>query len=128
MILIVDDDLKALNSLERVLRYAGLESVAVSNGTEALSLLHVRRPALVILDVNMPCLNGLDLLRALRLDPACGTVPVMMYTSEFEPKCEAQAREAGAQDYLVKGTVGLDTLIERVRRLAENPRGLRLTR
>ena len=66
MILIVDDQKDIGTGLERLLRYAGHESVSVTGGAEALALLHVRKPSLLILDVNMPEMDGLTILRMIK--------------------------------------------------------------
>lgn len=59
MILIVDDEKEIGTCLECQLRFAGHEAVSVTAGAEALAMLHVRKPSLLVLDVNMPELNGL---------------------------------------------------------------------
>jgi CheY-like chemotaxis protein len=66
MILIVDDQKDMGTGLERLLRYAGHESVSVTGGAEALAMLHLRKPSLLVLDVNMPEMDGLTVLKRLR--------------------------------------------------------------
>jgi PleD family two-component response regulator len=119
MILIVDDDMPAATGLERILRYAGYDAAAVSNGMEALSLLAVRKPRLVITDLHMPGLDGLTLTKSIRADAEFAHIPVMFYTSEFSEYHQHAAKAAGAQEYLVKGTLGWEALITRARRLIE---------
>ena len=66
MILIVDDQKDAGTALERLLRHAGHEAVSVTGGAEALAMLYIRLPALVVLDVNMPDMDGLTVLRTIK--------------------------------------------------------------
>ena len=113
--LIVDDDMAFAASLERVCRFAGLDAVSVSNGLEALSLLHIRRPKLIVLDLDMPGMDGLTVLRAIRKDAAYKSVPILIFTADFSELQQKLTIEAGAQDYIVKGTVGWNGLIARIR-------------
>jgi DNA-binding response OmpR family regulator len=117
MVLIVDDDTALAAGLERFFRFAGLDAVACPNGMEALALLAVRRPALIVLDLHMPAPDGLAVLRAIRRDKTFKSVPVVMYTSDFAKDQEDAAIAAGAQAYFVKGTIGMEALLARVREL-----------
>ena len=121
MILIVDDERDLANLLEKVFRYFGHEAVSVGTGMEALSMIHLRKPDLIVLDFQMPIMDGLTLLRAIRSDPACNDIPVVMYSIDFSAETERRARQAGAQDYIVKGTLGWDAMIQRINRLLPHP-------
>ncbi len=120
MVLIIDDEVTMGTALEKLLRFAGLEAVAISNGMEALSMLHVRKPHLIILDLHMPMMDGMTVLRAIRQDETFENVPVMIYTSEFSQGKEREALEAGAQLFIVKGTMGWDSLVARVHDLLKD--------
>ncbi len=76
MILIVDDQKDTGSALERLLRYAGHEAVSVTGGAEALAMLHVRKPSLLVLDVNMPEMDGLTVLRTIKDHPELKDVQV----------------------------------------------------
>jgi len=117
MILIVDDEHELGSLLEKVFRYFGHEAVAVRTGMEALAMLQLRKPDLIILDVQMPLMDGLTLLRAIRADPTCNRIPVVVYTVDFDVQTERAARQAGAQDFIVKGTIGWDALMQRINHL-----------
>jgi two-component system response regulator PrrA len=121
MILIVDDQKDIGTGLERLLRYAGHEAVAVTGGAEALAMLHVRKPALVVLDVNMPDMDGLTVLRTIKEHDELKSVPVAMYSSDTHHETMVEARRLGAVDFLVKGTVGFDKLVARISELAGEP-------
>jgi len=118
MILIVDDDSDTRNSLQRLLAYAGYEAVAVERPLEALSLLGVRAPRAIILDMHLPLMHGLEFLRAIRSDKKFKNTPILVYTSDITHDMETMALAAGANDYIIKGTVGLDSLVQRIDKLA----------
>ena len=121
MILIVDDDAAMGASLERLLRVLGHNAVAISNAMEALSLLAVRRPQLIILDMHMPGVNGLMFIRAVRSDPMFASVPIWIYSVDFSESIMREAKAAGAQEYLVKGAIGYSSLAQRIEILLGKP-------
>jgi CheY-like chemotaxis protein len=121
MILIVEDQKDAGTALERLLRYAGHEAVAVTGGAEAIAMLHVRKPALLVLDVNMPEMDGLTVLRTIKEHPELKDVPVAMYSADTHHETMTEARHLGAVDFLVKGTIGFDKLVARICELAGEP-------
>ena len=121
MILIVDDQKDIGASLERLLRYAGHEAVSVTGGAEALAMLHVRKPSLVVLDVNMPEMDGLNVLKSIKEHDELKDVPVLMYSADTEHKTMTEAKRLGAVDFLVKGSIGFDKLVTRICQLAGEP-------
>jgi DNA-binding response OmpR family regulator len=122
MILIVDDEKDFAQSLERFLRFTGLDAVAVNSSTEALALINTRKPSLIVLDLTMPDIDGMTLLRAVRKDQAFRNVPILVYTDEISRDKELEALNAGAQDFIVKGTVTWPVLLERIRDLLGLPK------
>jgi DNA-binding response OmpR family regulator len=99
-VLVVDDDAVVRAALRRFLSDQGYQTADASSGEEALSLLKRARPHLVLLDVDMPEMSGVETLRRIReTDPAVG---VMMVTGDDQPETMALCRELGAYDYLVK--------------------------
>ena len=114
MILIVEDDTSYGMSLERLLRFAGHEAVFCPGGSEALTLIHIRRPQLIILDLKMPVMDGLTLLRSIRNDESFKSIPILVYTSDFTTATRNEAVKAGAQEVLVKGTVAWEALLRQV--------------
>lgn len=122
MILIVDDQKDTGTALERLLRYAGHESVSVTGGAEAIAMLHVRKPALLILDVNMPEMDGLTVLRTIKEHDELKNVKVAMYSADTHHKTMVEAKRLGAVDFLVKGTIGFEQLVERIGELAGEPK------
>jgi two-component system response regulator PrrA len=120
MILIVDDQKDSGTALERLLRYAGHEAVLVTGGAEASTMLHVRKPALMVLDVNMLEMDGMTVLRTIKGHDELKSVSVAMYSADTHPQTMAEARRLGAVDFLVKGTVGFDKLMNALARSPAN--------
>jgi PleD family two-component response regulator len=118
MILIVDDQKDTGTALERLLRYAGHEAVSVTGGAEALAMLHIRKPSLLVLDVNMPDMDGLTILRTIKEHDELKDVRVAMYSADTQHATMTEAKRLGAVDFLVKGTVGFDKLVARLCELA----------
>jgi DNA-binding response OmpR family regulator len=102
LILVADDDPDIRDIVSFRLRRAGYETVEASNGSEALKLAHDRPPALFILDVMMPQVNGFEVARELRGDSSTEGIPILMLTASVQDKDIAKGFETGADDYLRK--------------------------
>ena len=120
MILIVDDQKDTGAGLERLLRYAGHESISVTGGAEALAMLHVRKPSLVVLDVNMPEMDGLTFLKTIKQHDELKIIPVAMYSSDTHHETMTEALRLGALDFIVKGTISFEKLVARIVELAND--------
>jgi len=103
-ILAVDDSKMMLRIIAGTIEMLAFEPLKASNGKEALSLLEKESDniALVLLDWNMPEMNGMDTLKAIKDDPRFASIPVMMVTTEGEKKNVVRAIQAGAKHYLTK--------------------------
>lgn len=101
-VLAVDDALTMRKLVSFTLRTAGLDVVEAPDGADALELLRTRSFDLIITDVNMPRLNGIDFTRQARLLPNGRTVPILILTTESEAEKKTQARAAGASGWIVK--------------------------
>ena len=102
-ILAVDDSKMMLRIISSTIEMLGYEPVKASNGREALSILGSEpNIVLVLLDWNMPELNGMDTLKAIKADENFKSLPVMMVTTEGEKKNVVRAIQAGAKHYLTK--------------------------
>jgi DNA-binding response OmpR family regulator len=112
-ILVVDDDLELSSLIGYALRQAGYMVVEAADGDAALEAFERESPALVILDVNLPRLSGLEVCRRIR---ATSRVPVMMLTVRSAEEDQVQALDLGADDYLTK-PFSPRTLLARVRAL-----------
>ncbi len=101
-ILVVDDDLDILRIIKRDLTKEGHQVVCASNAAEALQYSMCHAPDLVLLDISMPGIDGIELCRRLRANPTCATTPILFITVSNEIESKIAAFDAGADDYLVK--------------------------
>ncbi|MBX6391467.1 MAG: response regulator transcription factor [Frankia sp.] len=114
-VLVVDDDAAVRQSLERSLRFEGYEVATAADGAAALDLIARDRPDIVVLDVMMPRMDGLEACRQLR---ARGDdLPVLMLTARDGLADRVSGLDVGADDYLVK-PFALEELFARLRALA----------
>ena len=110
-ILIVEDDDDLVNLATHWLERAGYTVEHAGDGQTALSLLKNKPlPALVLLDVMLPKIDGFELLRLIRANPGTKTLPVVMVTSFSRDKDAQRGRDLGANDYIVKPLMELDFL------------------
>ena len=115
-ILVVDDALSVRRSMEQLLEDAGYEVTSANDGFEALESLRLKPPAIVLTDLEMPNLNGLDLTRRIRELPQFMGLPVVMITSRASDKHRDMATSVGVDLYLTKPYTDA-ALLEHVRRL-----------
>jgi DNA-binding response OmpR family regulator len=126
-ILVIDDDPAVTSVLKRGLSYEGFAVDTASCGTEGLAIARDRTPDLVVLDIMMPGLGGLEVLQRLRAaDPQ---LPVLLLTAKDAPADQVLGLEQGADDYVVKPFT-FEVLLARIRALlrrrdAERPAMLR---
>jgi two-component system chemotaxis response regulator CheY len=102
--LVVDDSKAVRMILARTLKELGYEVREAANGREALEVLAAEKNAvkLALVDWNMPEINGLELLKRIRLNPELSSLRVIMVTTETELDQMAAALEAGANEYVMK--------------------------
>lgn len=98
-ILVVDDEMEIVRLVRAYLERAGFSVVTASDGHQALAVFRRERPNLVILDLNLPGMDGLDVCRALR---RASDVPIIMLTARIEETDRLIGLELGADDYVVK--------------------------
>jgi len=115
-ILIVEDDLTSARLIEIVLQREGLKTLTASNGWDALDRVQQERPALVILDVMLPGIDGYEVCRRLRSEPDTATIPVLMLTAKTGGRAQIAGFESGADDYVFKPVKASD-LVTRVKSL-----------
>src|SRR5438309_10503150 len=103
-ILVVDDDAVSRKILARLLASAGYQCHECEDGAEALALVHAKRPSLLLLDFDMPGLNGAEVLKSLRSDsdPAIAQIPTIMLTGHGSEESEVRCLQSGADDFVTK--------------------------
>jgi len=119
-VLIVDDDERLLKMLQRTLAYEGFDVSTAMDGEAALSLIYAVRPDVVILDWMLPKLDGVEVLRAVRMEK--NDVPILMLTARDTIQDRGEGLDRGADDYLVKPFASPE-LLARVRALLRRAGG-----
>jgi CheY-like chemotaxis protein len=102
LVLVADDEPDILDLLTRALSRHGFEVIKASGGREAMALIRQARPQLVLLDILMPGMDGVDVCKAMRGDIELSQVPVIFASALDESHLHNVADEAGATDYLSK--------------------------
>ena len=112
-ILIVDDDVLLCDLVRMALERAGFAVEAAHSAAQALEMLRDQPVDLVLLDVMMADINGFDMLRRMKSDPALASIPVVFLSARIEAIAQQTGLEAGAVDYLPK-PISQTTLVERI--------------
>ena len=115
-ILSVDDSRTVRIIVRKAFKTFACEFAEAGNGAEALAAIAKETPALILLDVTMPVMDGVELLTRLKADPVLATIPVVMLTAEGAQDQVRKITELGANDYIVK-PFKEELLIEKVRRI-----------
>lgn len=115
-VLVVDDEIGALTLIGIMLERGGFEVLKAPNAYVALDILGQQRPNLIILDVMMPGMDGIELCRQIRATPETETIPVLILSARGDAETVERGFEAGANDYLSKPILHHD-LVTKVRRM-----------
>jgi len=113
-ILVAEDDRFLRKAAEVTLRRHGFTVLTASDGEAALQIARAETPDLVLLDLIMPRLQGFEVLRTLKQDPATEAIPVIVLSSLSQASDVRQAMEEGAAAYFVKADLSLQALVQRV--------------
>jgi two-component system cell cycle response regulator DivK len=101
-ILVVEDQEDNRRILNDLLTNAGYEIIQAGNGEEALRAAAAQRPDLILMDIQLPLLDGYEATRRIKADPALRTIPVIVVTSYALSGDESKARAAGCDAYITK--------------------------
>ncbi|MEM9777654.1 MAG: response regulator, partial [Chloroflexota bacterium] len=101
-VLIVDDQALMRNHMYRLLKGEGYDLHFAENGVDALQKIYELKPDLVLLDVRMPGMNGFDVCREVRNNPATADIPIIMVTAFDDRAARLRGIEAGADDFIPK--------------------------
>jgi CheY-like chemotaxis protein len=116
-ILIVEDDATVAEAIADMVDQLDYETKVVYDPRSAIQAIHKTRPTLILLDLNIPGIDGMELLRYVKREPISRDTPVVFVTVEDDPHTIEQARKIGAMDYLVK-PVDIDRLKQVLDRLS----------
>jgi DNA-binding response OmpR family regulator len=119
-ILVVDDE-KSINSyLQRKLAKLGYTVFIAEDGEEALKQAFTHLPDIILLDVNLPKLNGIEVLKSLRADERTKSIPILILSARAQGKDIKAGLKAGANQYLCK-PISFANILEEIRAYAEVP-------
>ena len=119
-VLIIEDEEDAAELFAEMMRVSGFHVLKTSSSAPAIDMMIASKPDVVILDIMMPEISGLDILRQMRRDPALSSIPVVVVSAKSMPADIKNGMEAGASTYLTK-PVGFLELKEAVERAFIDP-------
>ena len=117
-VLVVDDEAGPRQALMRLLTKQGYETVGAGDGREALRALEAATPDVILLDLMMPGMDGIELLEALQRHPQWKALPVVVLTALSDTHTVNRARQLGAKEYLVKASFSVAEMLDHVKHYA----------
>jgi DNA-binding response OmpR family regulator len=120
-VLLVEDDRFLRRAAEATLRQHGFTVVTASDGEEALRQAATTAPALILLDLIMPKLQGFEVLKRLKADASTASIPVIVLSNLGQDSDVRDAMALGAKEYLVKSNLSLHDLVVRVQAVLGTP-------
>jgi chemosensory pili system protein ChpA (sensor histidine kinase/response regulator) len=120
-VMVVDDSITVRRVTERLLERNGMRVITAKDGLDAVSLLRDHRPDIILLDIEMPRMDGYEVANHVRNDPRLKQIPIVMITSRVGQKHRARAIESGVDDYLGK-PYQENQLLAAIGALVEDPR------
>ncbi len=109
-VLVVDDNPLNLYVLKKILKQDRYQPILANNGKQALQIVHQETPDLILLDINMPEMDGYEVCRRLKSNPATENIPVIFLSARTESDDIVQGFDAGAVDYVTKPFNGAELL------------------
>ena len=113
-VLLAEDDRFLRRACETALTRRGITVIAAEDGERALALIRSEHPDLILLDLLMPKKTGIEVLRAIKADPATKDIPVLILSNSSRELGMLNAQDLGVVDYLIKANLSLQELAERV--------------
>ena len=115
-VLIVEDELNLQKAIGDKIQREGWQSLVASNGEEGLRMAMTEKPDIVLLDIIMPIMDGMTMLKELR---KVSKVPVLILTNLYDEKKLIEAFRGGSFDYLVKSNYSLNEVVEKIKEALE---------
>jgi two-component system cell cycle response regulator DivK len=120
LVLIVEDDPRSLKLARDVLNFAGFETLEAASGEEAITAAHEHPPDVVLMDIHLPGIDGVETMKALRADPATRRSHVIAVTAGRGSEDRERFLAAGFDDYVSK-PIDVHALPDRIRRSGRRP-------
>ena len=117
-VLFVEDEELLLRMYGRIMQQAGVETVGVNDGSLALEAALKEKPDVILMDLTMPKMNGLDALKILKANDEVKAIPVLMLSAHEDDNTLMQSMEAGAARYLVKSNLDAEQIINILKQVA----------
>jgi len=118
LILIVEDNDKNLKLVRDVLQVKGYATIEAGNAEDGIVLARERKPDLILMDIQLPGMNGIEAIGVLRADPATADIPVAAVTASVMPQDRNKITQAGFNAYVGK-PINLKEFLDTVRKLLE---------
>lgn len=115
-ILVVDDDKTTRKMVSLILKSKGYEVVTAENGMDGLQKLGLEQINLILTDMNMPYMDGIEFTKQVRTNPEIAHIPIVMLTTEADEEEKQRAFKAGVDDYLVKPATA-EQIVESMRKI-----------
>ncbi len=115
-VLVVDDDKTTRKMLSLILRSKGYEVITAENGMEGLQKVGMEQVNLILTDMNMPYMDGIEFTKQVRSNPEISNIPIVMLTTEADEEEKQRAYKAGVDDYLVKPATA-EQIVESMKRI-----------
>lgn len=122
-LLLVEDDRFLRKAAEVMLRRNGFEVLTAEDGEAGLAVARAERPALILLDLIMPRMQGFEVIEHLKREPDTAAIPVIVMSNLGQESDVQRAMDAGAVAYVVKSNVALNDLADRVRDILAGRQG-----
>ena len=116
-VLIIEDDQEIQGLLSRKLQDAGYQVLTAKDGEEGLKMLREEKPGLVLLDLSLPKISGLELLERKAALPETAQIPVIVISNSGTASDISQARRLGAKDWIIKTKFNLPEIIDKINRV-----------
>lgn len=117
VILVIEDSPTQALHLYSLLERSGIQSICATNGRMGLNLAHQLHPDLIVLDVQMPDMNGFEVCKQLKNDPETNTIPIIMLTRNDALDALQMGLQCGADDYIPKDAFADVVLLETLRQM-----------
>lgn len=121
-ILIVEDSATQAQALAAQLSQYDIQVMLATNGAQALRIVRIQKPDLIVLDVNMPIMNGYQMCDRIRRDSETSHIPVILFTADESPESIQKGAEVGADGYIVKDDQAIENLLSIMRFWLTNER------
>ncbi len=114
-ILVIEDDEMMLRMYTKMFTYVGMETMVAKDGEEGLEKAKSEKPALIVLDIMMPKINGLDVLKQLKAWKETEKIPVVLLTNISDDAVLSEALKLGAIGYLIKSQIANSELVDEIK-------------